>query len=476
MTRTKTRALANWPNNAVSVLDYGAVGDGVTDDTAAIQSAIDTGRKVLVPVGQYRITSTLVAVNATNIYGEGIDSEIINDVNDVTALELQGPYSSVKDLTIQHYAVSEWGIRVNGAHHTMIDNVTVSGNGVAFGGIYLGAPGESGAYLSTVNFCNVREFTSTCVRVESTGTLITIQDCHIGSKVDGCHGVFIYSDGVHVINGQIGANNVGGDHIRIENSTGGDVTGPSIEGCTFEHVNSGEYGINITGAGGKLVNTTIRDIKWSAAQPGTLVRFHKSKGGRLVNPKITNATDGGILCAFTDNSQDDIITVDTIAATVPLTVNPSANKPVKIVTSVISSGQLSSITTYGNLVTKTAGILDFSKAYNVVHNGTAWNSAHLAVTNDSVTVLSPPANQGFISIVNVEGKSVQHLGTAGYDISTPELFKGYGGDRFNCYTTNFTTVPTGTTGANNATTLYVTAGNLYLEARNGSTIYQIIFS
>lgn len=46
----------------VSVRDFGAVGDGVTDDTLAIHRAIDfaqSGYEVLVPAGSYRVTSTL---------------------------------------------------------------------------------------------------------------------------------------------------------------------------------------------------------------------------------------------------------------------------------------------------------------------------------------------------------------------------------------------------------------------------------
>jgi hypothetical protein len=42
----------------VSVKDFGAVGDGVTDDTAAIQAAIDAASIVEFPVGSYRLTSS----------------------------------------------------------------------------------------------------------------------------------------------------------------------------------------------------------------------------------------------------------------------------------------------------------------------------------------------------------------------------------------------------------------------------------
>lgn len=43
-----------------NVLDFGAVGNGVVDDTAAIQAAFDSGIKhILIPPGIYRITSTL---------------------------------------------------------------------------------------------------------------------------------------------------------------------------------------------------------------------------------------------------------------------------------------------------------------------------------------------------------------------------------------------------------------------------------
>ncbi|MDP4224834.1 MAG: glycosyl hydrolase family 28-related protein [Bacteroidota bacterium] len=61
------------PNlNIINVKDYGAKGDGTTDDTIAIQNALDNGTHIYVPKGNYKITGTLVMKPYTKLqlYGE----------------------------------------------------------------------------------------------------------------------------------------------------------------------------------------------------------------------------------------------------------------------------------------------------------------------------------------------------------------------------------------------------------------------
>jgi hypothetical protein len=64
----------------VSVRDYGAVGNNVVDDTAAIQAAIDAngGKTIYLPAGFYRITAALtVSVGGTALIGDDNGSTFI---------------------------------------------------------------------------------------------------------------------------------------------------------------------------------------------------------------------------------------------------------------------------------------------------------------------------------------------------------------------------------------------------------------
>lgn len=62
----------------VSAIDFGAVGNGATDDTAAIQAALNyaasLGGSLYIPTGAYKLTSTLTVSFGVEIYG---DSPII---------------------------------------------------------------------------------------------------------------------------------------------------------------------------------------------------------------------------------------------------------------------------------------------------------------------------------------------------------------------------------------------------------------
>jgi hypothetical protein len=54
----------------VSVKDFGAVGDGTTDDTAAIQAAITAASGIYFPAGTYKTTATISVGSNKNLFGE----------------------------------------------------------------------------------------------------------------------------------------------------------------------------------------------------------------------------------------------------------------------------------------------------------------------------------------------------------------------------------------------------------------------
>lgn len=101
---------------SVSVKDFGAVGDGVADDTAAIQAAIDAieatgmGGVIFFPPGEYLVTTTLSVADNKKIIlqGAGRDSVLVKGAN--------GPVINLgKECSIVYLSISGEGASYTGA-------------------------------------------------------------------------------------------------------------------------------------------------------------------------------------------------------------------------------------------------------------------------------------------------------------------------------------------------------------------------
>lgn len=96
------RSVQSKLRDVVSVKDFGAVGDGVTDDTAAIQAALNAsvgvGHTILMPSGTYKITSTLQwpIEWPVSLIGEGIEATNINYTGSADAFDMADAGASTK--------------------------------------------------------------------------------------------------------------------------------------------------------------------------------------------------------------------------------------------------------------------------------------------------------------------------------------------------------------------------------------------
>ncbi len=120
-----TNALHRKANYVFDVMDFGAVGDGVADDTAAIQAAIDaaTGagvpadstlkfsNAVYLPPGTYKITAPLTAVSIQGFHFIGSGME-------VTFIRPEGTFDTCLDLDGLAYGrIGGFTIRSNATHN-----------------------------------------------------------------------------------------------------------------------------------------------------------------------------------------------------------------------------------------------------------------------------------------------------------------------------------------------------------------------
>lgn len=94
------QSLQSWLDQYASVKDFGAVGDGITDDTAAINRALNqlycypseaaninpqARRSLFFPAGVYRVTNEILIPSYADLIGEGPNSSVITLVGSITS-------------------------------------------------------------------------------------------------------------------------------------------------------------------------------------------------------------------------------------------------------------------------------------------------------------------------------------------------------------------------------------------------------
>lgn len=103
------RSLGERFADVVNVKDMGAVGDGVSDDTAAINAAIALGKPVYLPAGIYLVRNAIIlGASAKILYGDGrrhtelrVDSGMNMSALGVIVMTAGDPGPTVRDLSIR---------------------------------------------------------------------------------------------------------------------------------------------------------------------------------------------------------------------------------------------------------------------------------------------------------------------------------------------------------------------------------------
>ncbi len=179
-----------------NVMDYGATGDGATDDTAAINAAISaaapssspTGYTVLLPAGRYRVTSTLTVPPGLTLQGDGWNTPgsqanvfagswiYVGEGADFSPITISGSGGAIRNLGFNVFNQNG-----GGAPAAAQPMVHITGNNALVESIFLYNPYE-GIYLDGVAQAVIRR--------------IFGQPLHYGIMIDRSYDIS-YIDSVH---------------------------------------------------------------------------------------------------------------------------------------------------------------------------------------------------------------------------------------------------------------------------------------
>ena len=173
---------ASWKKKARDVLnvkDFGAKGDGSTDDTAAIQAAIDYAvaagrRSVYFPAGTYIVTSPLHAQVETGTTTVGGSTK--------------SRYAYGMGLTLRGEQVGKTVLRKTGqATYTISANNNINGGSTVDTTLFFGGTEGTGLYVSDLSIENAS--TGECYAIYATRARCVLERLNVCTN---SHGIYLY--------------------------------------------------------------------------------------------------------------------------------------------------------------------------------------------------------------------------------------------------------------------------------------------
>ncbi|MGE2714996.1 glycosyl hydrolase family 28-related protein [Mycolicibacterium litorale] len=253
------------PVTTINVKDYGAVGDGITDDSAAIkaaEAALTSGQRLYFPEGSYRFAQQNPAGNA---------AVLLEGLSDVTVEFAPGARLLMDNLDANGHGTSH-GIRVEGAaSNVTILNATIEwktrpsarsfGDGLSILGWASNTPPPPGWTGSTGTVSNVSLINAKVINAPQAGAVfmgasdVTVTNfTAIGTLGDGLH---FNANRRVTVNGLL-AQNTGDDGLAFVTYydptvpwTYGPTDGPFNQPGIGEWNNGGSVASNITVIGGR---------------------------------------------------------------------------------------------------------------------------------------------------------------------------------------------------------------------------------
>lgn len=253
MDQSESQALLDM---GVSVTAYGAVGDGVTDDTAAVQAALTAEKDIYIPPGTYICDDLTIANDGTRIHGAGRSSILKYKSAETGTLLTTGD----RKVTLENFAMdggisstmvgeavstaSRTGLSIATQQHSHIKNVAIYGFGL-WGVLSSDSSRDRLAHTTMIDLD-----VSYCwggVKLTSNAEYVMLSAMDIHSCYYGLH---VIAGNVSVSNCKINDNAVG---VYVQKAGNGNNSHGNVSACMLNHCSypiwceEVDHGMNFTG-------------------------------------------------------------------------------------------------------------------------------------------------------------------------------------------------------------------------------------